>query len=60
MDTLNQMELQDIRHTCGACTSLCDKIKYYKTIVNDENALQILDKICNTCDSLKQDLTGRL
>ena len=60
MDSLNQMELQDIRHTCGAALSLCSKIKYYKTITNDENAIQIMDKICTACDSLKQELVGKL
>ena len=60
MDTLNQMELQDIRHTVGACCNLCTKIKYYKTIVNDQNAIQILDKICTTCDSLKQELKNSI
>ena len=60
MDTLNQMELQDIRHACGIASSLCTKIKYFKTIVNDQNALEIMDKICTTCDNLKQDLISKL
>lgn len=60
MDTLNQMELQDIRHACGASSSLCTKIGYFKTIVTDQNALDILNKICTTCDSLKQDLISNL
>lgn len=60
MDTLNQMELQDIRHACGAGSSLCTKIEYYKTITNDENAVNIMTKICSACSSLKQDLTSML
>ena len=60
MDTLNQMEVQDIRHTCSCCNSLCTKIKYYKSITNNENALQIMDKICTTCDNLKQELISKL
>lgn len=60
MDTLNQMELQDIRHTCGACSDFCKKIEYYKTITNDQNAIDILTKICNACSTLKQDLTNML
>lgn len=60
MDTLNQMELQDIRHACGASSSLCKKIEYFKTIVTDQNALDILNKICNSCDNLKQDLISKL
>lgn len=60
MDTLNQMELQDIRHTCGACSSLCKKLEYYKTVITDQNALDILNKICTSCDDLKQDLINSL
>ena len=60
MDTLNQMELQDIRHTCGASSSFCTKLKFYETIITDQNALEILNKICNSCDDLKQDLIAKL
>lgn len=60
MDTLNQMELQDIRHTCGACSGLCKKLNFYKTIITDQNALDILNKICTSCDNLKQDLIASL
>ena len=60
MDTLNQQELQDIRHTCGASSSLCKKLNYFKTVVTDQNALDILNKICTSCDNLKQDLISKL
>lgn len=60
MDTLNQIELQDTRHICGAATGFCTKIEYYKTLVNDQNATDILTKICKTCSSLKEDLTQNL
>ena len=60
MDTLNQMELQDIRHNCGACASFCTKLDYYKTITNDQNALEIMDKIHNACTNLKQELINML
>ena len=60
MDTLNQMELQDIRHACGASSSLCKKLEYYKTVVTDQNALDIFNKVCTSCDDLKQDLTSHL
>lgn len=60
MDTLNQMELQDIRHTCGACTGFCTKIEYYKTIVKDQNAIDIMTRICSSCSNLKQDLISML
>ncbi|MBR5227825.1 MAG: hypothetical protein IKV94_04215 [Clostridia bacterium] len=60
MDTLNQMELQDIRHTCGASSDLCKKIEYYKTITNNQKAIDIMTKICGTCDQLKQALSNML
>ena len=60
MDTLNQQELQDIRHACGASSSLCKKLKFYQTIITDQNALDILNKICTSCDYLKQDLISKL
>lgn len=60
MDTLNQMELQDIRHTCGASSDFCKKLEYYKTITNDTNAIEIMNKICSACNTLKQDLTNML
>jgi hypothetical protein len=60
MDTLNQIELQDTRHICGAATGFCTKIEYYKTLVTDETATNILTKLCTTCTSLKQDLIAKL
>ncbi len=60
MNTLNQIELQDTRHICGAATGFCTKIEYYKTLVNDENGTNILSKLCTTCTSLKQDLIAKL
>lgn len=56
MDTLNQIELQDLRHICGATTGFCAKIEYYKTLVNNQNGTDILKKICTTCSSIKDDL----
>ncbi len=60
MDTLNQIEIQDIRHICGAATGFCTKIEYYKTLIKDQNGIDVLTKICNSLTSLKQDLSGRL
>ena len=54
------MELQDIRHTCGASSSLCKKLEYYKTVVSDQNILDIFNKIGTSCDDLKQDLISHL
>lgn len=60
MDTLNQIELQDIRHLCGTSTGFCTKLDYYKTVVADQNAIDIMNKICQTCTNLKQDLIQKL
>lgn len=57
---LNQMELQNIRHTCNACSATCKKLNYYTTSITDQNAVQILNKICNTCDSIKQDIISNM
>ena len=47
MNSLNQIEIQNIRHICGACTNICDKISYYKTLTQDTNVTDIFDEICN-------------
>ncbi len=60
MDTLNQIELQDTRHICGTATGFCTKIEYYKTLITDQNGIDILNKICKTCSSLKEDLIQKL
>lgn len=60
MDTLNQMELQDIRHVGGAVSSFVDKLNYYTTITNDKVALDIMEQITTTCTNLKNDLKSSL
>lgn len=60
MDTLNQMELQNIRHLCNASSAVCKKIEYFKTITNDTNAVEILTNICGACSALKQELSQML
>lgn len=60
MDTLNQMELQNIRHNCGACSTACKKLDYYKTITNDESTIDVMNKICTACENLKQELINML
>ena len=55
---LNQMELQDIRHLAGHSCGFSEKVTYYKSIVQDQNILDIMDRITNSCDSLKQELIG--
>lgn len=60
MDSLNQIELQNIRHICGHGTNFCDKITYYKTLTNDTNVTNCLDELCNELNSLKQSLSQML
>lgn len=60
MDSLNQIELQNIRHICGHSTNFCSKINYYKTLTNDTNATQVLDEICTEITNLKQNLSSML
>lgn len=60
MDSLNQIELQNIRHICGHGTNFCDKITYYKTLTNDTNVTNCLDGLCNELNSLKQSLSQML
>lgn len=60
MDSLNQIEIQNIRHICGHSTNFCDKIAYYKTLTNDENVTSSLDKLCNELTSLKTELSNML
>ena len=60
MNSLNQIEIQNIRHICGHCTNFCDKIAYYKTLTNDESVTGSLDKLCNELTSLKTELSNML
>ncbi|MEG2645461.1 MAG: hypothetical protein RSA08_00300 [Clostridia bacterium] len=60
MDSLNQIELQNIRHICSHSTNFCNKINYYKTLTNDKNATEVLDEICTQCTNIKQDLSNMI
>lgn len=60
MDSLNQIEIQNIRHICGHSTNFCDKIAYYKTLTNDEKVTSSLDQLCNELTSLKTELSNML
>ena len=60
MDNLNQMELQDIRHTYGAAAGFVTKLNYYTTITNDKTAVDIMNDIVNCCSNLKDDLKSSL
>ena len=54
---MNQIELQNIRHIYGHSTNVCDKIKYYKTLTQDEKVINTYDSICANLDTLKNILS---
>ena len=60
MDSLNQIEIQNIRHICGHATNFGDKINYYKTLTQDQNITEVLDTLCNQCTTLKTELSNML
>ncbi len=60
MNSLNQIEIQNIRHICGHATEFCSKINYYKTLTSDSNVTTVLDDICNECTNLKSELSNML
>lgn len=60
MDSLNQIEIQNIRHIIGSLSNICLKIDYYKTLTNDTQITDLYDQICIQSNSLKQELTNML
>ncbi len=60
MNSLNQIEIQNIRHICGHATEFCSKVNYYKTLTSDSNVTTVLDDICNECTNLKSELSNML
>lgn len=58
MNSLNQIELQNIRHLCGKITNFCDKIEYYKTLTTDQNLITLYDQIYTENKNLKQNLSN--
>ncbi|MEG1705099.1 MAG: hypothetical protein RR290_00805 [Clostridia bacterium] len=60
MDSLNELEIQNIRHMCGMSTNLCSKISYYKTLTEDTKVTDIFDKVCNSLTNLKTEISNIL
>ena len=60
MDSLNQIEIQNIRHLHGHSSNFCEKIAYYKTLTQDTQVTDVLDEICTECTSLKTELSNLL
>jgi len=60
MDSLNQIEIQNIRHICGHSTGFISKINYYKTLTSDSNVTTLYDDIVSECTTLKTELSNML
>ena len=60
MDSLNQIEIQNIRHIHGMSTNACNKIIYYKTITSDQKVIHLFDKISSALTSFKTELSDLL
>lgn len=60
MDSLNQIEIQNIRHICGHASEFCSKINYYKTLTSDINVTNVFDDLNNECTNLKSELVNML
>ena len=60
MNSLNQLEVQSIRHLAGAATNACDKITYYKTLTSDQKVLSNFENVCNGFNNLKTQLSNKL
>lgn len=60
MDSLNQIEIQNIRHICGHASEFCSKINYYKTLTSDTNVTNVFDDLNNECTNLKSELVNML
>lgn len=60
MNSLNQIELQNIRHICGHSCNFCEKINYYKTLTQDVNVTDVLDTICTELTNCKTELSNLL
>lgn len=60
MDSLNKIEIQNIRHVVGSLCNICEKVQYYKTLTNDTEITDLYEQICTQSNSLKQELTNML
>ena len=60
MESLNQVELQNIRHICGMIKTCCDKLEYYKTLSTDQNVVSVFENICTSAKALKTELCSMI
>ena len=60
MDSLNQIELQNLRHICGHSANFCEKIAYYKTLTEDSKVTDCLEELNTELTNLKTDLCNMI
>lgn len=60
MNSLNQLEIQSIRHLAGMATNTCDKITYYKTLTSDQSVVKVFEDVCDGFNNLKTQLSNTL
>lgn len=60
MNSLNQLEIQNIRHICGHSTDFNTKINYYKTLTSDSKVTTVFDDIESELENLKSELSNML
>ncbi len=60
MNSLNQLEIQNIRHLAFAATAACDKITYYKTLTEDQSVITNFENVFDGFTSLKTQLSNML
>jgi len=60
MNSLNQLEIQNIRHLAFTATAACDKITYYKTLTSDQKVVKNFEDVENGFNNLKTGLSNLL
>ena len=56
MNSLNQIELQNIRHICGKSCNYQKRIEYYKTLTQDQKITQVFDSFYKELKELENEL----
>lgn len=60
MDSLNQLEIQNIRHIYGMASTCCKKLDYYKTLTTDNEIISIFNDLHNYSTTIKNELSSML
>jgi hypothetical protein len=56
MDSLNQVEIQNIRHIAGKCCNYKKRIEYYKTLTQDQQVTEAFDSFYTELSNLENEL----